>query len=242
MEWLAGWLALQLEAAWTTEQKRRLLAAVPAIYPRRGSLEGFRGFVRIYLENMAGLGPDERAQFPQIVEGFRERQHLLLSARGAAELGHGAPLWSRSIEGRFQADVFAREGDIRLVSTGDPDRDLFHHYAHRFRVFVPAAWIRTATQERTIRRAIDAEKPAHTGYDLCLVEPRFRVGVQSTVGLDTIIGPYPRARLGCRHDATAAPSLPPRSRLGYDTVLACGGGVRARIGSETRAGIDAVLA
>ena len=30
-------------------------------------------------------------------------------------------------------------------------------------------------------------KPAHTRYDLCLVEPRFRVGLQSTVGLDTII-------------------------------------------------------
>ena len=84
--------------------------------------------------------------------------------------------------GRLQLGVYAREGEARLVSTGDPQRDLFHEYAHRFRVFVPAGWVRTAEQERMLRRAIEAEKPAHTAYDLCLVEPRFRVGVQSTVG------------------------------------------------------------
>ena len=63
-----------------------------------------------------------------------------------------------------------------MVSTGDPQRDAFHEYAHRFRVFVPAAWVRSAEDERMVRRAVDAEKPAHTAYELCLVEPRFRVG------------------------------------------------------------------
>lgn len=243
LEWLAGWLALRMEASWTPEQQRRLLAAAPSIYQRRGTLDGVREFVRVYLENVAGLAEGQQAAFPQFVEGFRERQHLLVSLRRGAELGEGAPLWSRSMVGRLQADVFAREGEVRLVSTGDPDRDVFHHYAHQFRVYVPAAWVRTAKQEQAIRRAIDTEKPAHTGYDLCLVEPRFRVGVQSTVGLDTIIGGYPRAQLACRHDTSAASSLPPRNRLGYDTLLVCGGRPRGgRLGPAMRAGIDSVLA
>ena len=73
-----------------------------------------------------------------------------------------------------------------------------------------------------------------------MVEPRFRAGVQSTVGIDTVVGGYPAAQLACTNDTDAAPSRPPRNRLGYDTVL-CGGTVardlqltpRNRIGTNS---------
>jgi phage tail-like protein len=162
----------------------------------------------------------EQLQYPRIVEGFRERRFLQVAMENQANLGQGAPLWGPAMVGRLQLDEFAREGEARLVSTGDPERDVFHEYANRFRVFLPAAWVHTAEEERRVRRALDAEKPAHTYYDLCLVEPRFRVGFQSTVGLDTIIGAFPVARLACPHETDAPPSRPPRHRLGYDTILA----------------------
>ena len=218
--YLARWLALPLEGDWNWEQKRRLLMAAPRLYPRRGTADGLREYLRIYLQNITGLNPDEQQCYPQIVEGFQERQHLMLSVDDLANLGRGVPLWSLSMVGRLQLGVFAREGEVRLVSTGDPQRELFHEYAHRFRVFVPASWVQTAQAERLVRRALDAEKPAHTRYDLCLIEPRFRVGFQSTIGLDTIIGDYPMARLACPHEADVPPSRPPRHRLGYDTILA----------------------
>jgi phage tail-like protein len=216
---LARWLAVPLEGTWEPHQRRRLLQAAPAIAPHRGTPAGVRAWLRVYLENMTGLRLGD-GDYPQLLEGFQERTWLQLAVDRTARLGSGAPLWSPGIVGRLQLDVFAREGEVRLVSTGDPERDVFHQYAHRFRVFVPAAWVRTRDDERMVRRALDTERPAHTAYDLCLVEPRFRVGVQSTVGLDTILGPYPVARLACRHDTDTAPSLPPRHRLGYDTVLA----------------------
>ena len=127
--------------------------------------------------------------------------------------------------GRLQLDEFSREGEVRLVSIGDPQHELFQAYAHRFRVFVPAAWVRTAQAESMVRRALNAEKPAHTSYDLCLVEPRLRVGVQCTVGLDTIVGDVPLTYLACLDkdcvvNAGEAPSRPPHGLLGYDTVLA----------------------
>jgi hypothetical protein len=107
---------------------------------------------------------------------------------------------------------------------------------------VPSAWIRSADDESKLRRAIDAEKPAHTVYDLCLVEPRFRVGVQSTVGIDTVIGGFPRARLGCRDSSQDPPSRQPRNRLGYDMVL---GGARVpaplQLGRSKRMGINSRL-
>jgi phage tail-like protein len=242
LEYLAQWLALPLEGEWTPEQKRNLLAAAPRLYARRGTLAGLRDVLQVYLQNLTALTPAEQRMYPQLVEGFRERQHLMLSREQIAELGHGAPLWSLSVVGRFQFGHYARADEARLVGTGDPEHDLFDEYAHRFRVFIPAAWVPCAEDERKLRRALDAEKPSHTGYDLCLVEPRLRVGVQSTVGLDTIIGDYPVARLACCHE-DAPSSRPPRQRLGYDTVLACrpAAGPGFQLAPTTRVGLDTIL-
>ncbi|HEX7317553.1 MAG TPA: phage tail protein [Pyrinomonadaceae bacterium] len=216
------WLALPLEGDWTAEQKRRLLAAAPQLYPHRGQLAGLRGLVAVYLANLAGMETSDvsRLGFPVIVEGFREREHLFLAAAETARLNQGGALWSASVKRRLQLGVYAQEGEVELVSTGDPERDVFHEYAHSFRVFVPAGWVRTAADERMLRRAIEAEKPAQTRYELCLVEPAFRVGVQSTVEVDTILGETPATALGRGHDPGAAPSRRARGRLGLDTVLA----------------------
>ena len=265
LEWLASWLALPLEGTWNGAQKRRLLEAASAIYfgrwkvtggndeclteiepetaTRRGTREGVRRFLQIYLENMTGLSVDAQGSYPQIVEGFRERQRLLLGLEDVAALGGGTALWGASAVGRLRLDEFAREGEVRLVSTGDPERDLFHEFAHRFRVFVPSAWVRTKSDEEMLRRALNAEKPAHTSFDLCLVEPRFRVGLQSTIGVDTVIGAHPLAQLACHHDLDAPPSRPPRNRLGYDLVLGAPAGdlPTFRVGRETRAGAGTIL-
>jgi phage tail-like protein len=212
LDFLAGWLGLPLEAAWDGEQRRRALRAAPELYPRRGTVDGVEGPLRVYLENMTGLDLGGLG-WPRLVEGFRERWRLLLGA------GPPAPLWSPDVVGRLQVGVYSRAGEARLVSTGDPQRDLFHEHAHRFGVFVPAAWVRSADDERMLRRAVEAEKPAHTKYELCLVEPRLRVGVQCTVGVDTVVGVVPVARLACPGEDVPE-SLPPRGRIGFDTVLA----------------------
>ncbi len=210
LEYLASWFALPLEATWNDEQKRRLLEVVTCIYfgrwkvtgandnclteintansARRGTREGLRRYLKVYLQNITSIEPGEQWGFPQIVEGFRERQRLMLSSGSSAALDRGAPLWSASAVGRLHFGEFAREGEARLVSTGDPEHEIFQEFAHRFRVFVPSCWVRTAKDEEMVRRALQQEKPAHTSYDLGLVEPRFPVGLQSTVGVDTIVG------------------------------------------------------
>jgi hypothetical protein len=58
-----------------------------------------------------------------------------------------------------------------------------------------------------VRAVLDAEKPAHTDYDLCVVEPTFVVGWQARVGVDAVI-PHPPA--SGRYDYAA---------LGRDTRL-----------------------
>jgi phage tail-like protein len=243
LEYLARqWLALSLEGDWTGPQKRRLVSAVPKIYPHRGRPDALRDFLSVYLANIAGLETaDVRSMgFPVIVEGFREREYLYASAGDASALGHGAPLWSATVKRRLQLGVYSTEGEAELVSVGDPEHDVFNQYAHRFRVYMPAAWVRTSSQEGMIRRALDAEKPAHTQYDLCLVDACFRLDAQSTIGLDTIIGEATACELACAACTSAAPSLPPAGRLGYDTVLGTAGDPVA--GAFGIAGKDTVLA
>lgn len=153
----------------------------------------------------------------------------MLSTAGVDRLGAGPPLWSPSAVGRLQLGGYATVGQAQLVSVGDPEHDLFGAYAHRFSVFVPAACVPDLAAERMVRRALDREKPAHTRYELCLVEPRLRVGVQSTVGVDTIVGAYPATRLadaGADAGAGASSSRAPSGRLGFDTLLTGHAGTR----------------
>ncbi len=245
LEYLAKqWLALPLEGDWNQDQKRRLLSEAPKIYPHRGKPGGLRRFIAVYLANMANLPADDvtSAGFPVIVEGFRERRHLFLAADKTGRLGKSGSLWSASVVRRLQIGVFSREGEVELVSTGDPSHDVFHQYAHRFRVMVPASWVRTARDERMIRRAIEAEKPAQTRYDLCLVDARFRIGVQSTVGIDTIIGETPQTALNCPHKTDTPPSLPASGRLGLDTVLTSGPDEVMQLKPGTTIGKSSLLA
>jgi phage tail-like protein len=243
LEQLAGWLALPLEMTWTPVQKRVLLQAFPQILRQRGTVKGVTAYLRAYLRNITGLSTEEMdcyENFPLLVEGFRARRRLTLSQEKGAELTLGGRLWGPGEVGRLQLGVFAQAGEVRLVSTGDPQLDPLEFYAHRFQVYLPAAWVRTAEDERMLRRALDTETPAQAAYDLCLVEPRFRVGIQSTVGIDTIVGGYPQARLAGR-DENWAPSLPPRGRLGCDTILTGGPAEPFKITARTRVGIDTTL-
>jgi hypothetical protein len=68
--------------------------------------------------------------------------------------------------------------------------------------------------------------PAHTAYQLCIVDPQMRIGYQCRVGLDSIIaGPPPTMQLG------------ETAELGVDAVL--GGPHRATLGQGSRVGISA---
>jgi hypothetical protein len=142
---------------------------------------------------MTGLTAAQQGPYPVIIEGYRERARATLPSGDV--LAAGLPLWSAAVVRRLQLDVFATEGEVALISTGDPRRDLYHAHAHRFRVVVPAAWVRDEAAERMLRRAIDAEKPAHTAYELRLLPSRLVVGAQSTIGVDTILGRRPPLQL-----------------------------------------------
>jgi hypothetical protein len=92
---------------------------------------------------------------------------------------------------------------------------------------VPRARVSAPATLARLREVIEREKPAHTTYQLCLVEPGLRVGTQALVGVDTLLGggPAPVTRLG---------EPPPRGLvLGGEPPGRLGGG---RVGRTTRLG------
>ena len=57
--------------------------------------------------------------------------------------------------------------------------------------------VQCASKLAEVVSVLESEKPAHTEYHLCVVEPRMRVGFQARLGIDTLVGgpPVP-TRLG----------------------------------------------
>jgi hypothetical protein len=115
------------------------------------------------------------------------------------------------------------------LNKSDFGMPLFSEAAHLFTILVPAGAFPGQAQREMLQQVIEAEKPAHTDYHLCFVEPRMRVGFQARLGVDSIV----------------ARSRPPlelnESTLGMDAYLeenepTSRVGQSARLGQETRIG------
>jgi phage tail-like protein len=80
----------------------------------------------------------------------------------------------------FQVGVHSRVGTNTRLDGGPP------FYFH-VKVAVPNAGDRDA-QRAVISAVLDLQKPAHTRYTLDVDTPTFQINVNSTVGIDTLLG------------------------------------------------------
>jgi len=110
---------------------------------------------------------------------------------GAGHIGDQAMLWGSKIVNRSQLGDNAQVGVTQLKATQDPLRDPFHVYAHKYTVFVPARAGNTPEKRRSLENLLKNESPAHTLGNIEYVEARFRIGFQSMIGLDSVVGRVP---------------------------------------------------
>jgi phage tail-like protein len=222
LPWLAAWVALSRDPNWPEAHLREQIARAVVGYRRRGTPDGLRDAIRAYTGAEA-----------TILEHFRLRRWVQVGEGTAAvDLGGGAPLWSRDIYQRLQLSSYSQAGAFRLTGRPEPAIEPYEWGANRFSVFFLASPYRAAEVERGVRAVIEREKPAHTDATVCPVFPRFRIGVQARVGVDTVVGTISHLVLGRL------------ATLGYDTILACsqeertlralGSSVRPVVGSTTR--------
>jgi phage tail-like protein len=212
--WLAGWVGMAFEEELPVARRRRLVREAAALYRRRGTADGVARFVSLF------CGVEVR-----VLEHHRLRRWAIA---GRGRLGDSSTLFGPAIVRRLQLDEFSEIGEFRLIDTDDPLRDPFFVYAHRFSLFLLAH-----EEERLMARAQrvgELAKPAHTEVSVAAIEPRLRVGSQSTIGLDTVVGAVPE------------PAHTGDARLGHGLVvgpdLRLGGRRLAQIGTRARVGID----
>jgi phage tail-like protein len=212
LSWLASWIGLTLDRHWPEQKRRRFLKAAGRLFDLRGTPEGLRRELLLFLdmEKNDGCASDQprgRCETPPlncappkkpdgawlppplILEHFKLRRWLFL---GAGRVGDQAELWGKRIVNRSQLDDGAQIGHTQLITSQDPLRDPFHVYAHRFTVFVPACYGATELQRRSLENLLKNGRPAATQSYIEYVEPRFRIGFQSAIGLDSVIARYPQ--------------------------------------------------
>jgi phage tail-like protein len=253
LSWLGSWIGQSMDRHWPEAKRRKFLKNAGRLYNLRGTRTGLRRQLILFL----GIEPEElccpddqprqRCRIapancapvihlpcawqppPLILEHYQLRRWLFL---GAGRLCDEAVLWGKRIINRAQLDESAQVGHSQLITTQDPYRDPFHAYAHKFTVFVPGRYGSDEALRKGLENLLKTESPAHTLYHAQYVEPRFRIGFQSMVGLDAVIARVPQ---GVRLNETQLGRAPVLTGAPRDQ-----GGPSLRIG-ESRIGTTTTL-
>lgn len=215
LEWLASWIGIELDNQIPGSLQRTLVKRWAESAALRGTRFGMWQVLISYLgldslRTRCGCSVGDSCRPPAptcppapppttvwdpphlILEHYQLRRWLEL---GVGRLGDQAVLWGKRVVNRSQLGDGAQAGVTQLKATQDPLRDPFHVYAHRFTVFVPASAGRTPERRRALERLIAREQPTHTQGTIEYVEPRFRIGFQSMIGLDSVVACLPQAPL-----------------------------------------------
>jgi phage tail-like protein len=254
LTWLGSWIGLSLDRHWPEAKRRQFLKRASSLYDLRGTREGLwrQLLLLLAMEAEPNCCPDDQPKLrcrpapancapvvelpcawqppPLILEHFKLRRWLFL---GAGRLGDQAVLWGKQIVNRSQLDANAQVEHTQLITTQDPWRDPFHVYAYKFTVFVPASYRQSDQQRKALENLLRTERPAFTQYQIEYVEPRFRIGFQSMIGLNSVIGRLPE---GVTLNETP---LGPASILGAPPHKQ--GGPSLEIGTDSRIGTTTIL-
>ena len=194
LRWLAAWFALVLNPDWPESKLRSMVKSAFQTYRMRGTVAGLKQVIQDY----AGVEAN-------IVEHFKLRRWPLLSH--AASSQGDTRLWGPGFYKRLQLDSFSNIGSFRLVSGPDPEIDALTWGAHQFTVCYLANPDDFENVQQQVHQVVEREKPAHTRATIYPVFPRFRIGVQATLGIDTVVGGF------------NALVLNRVASLGYDSIL-----------------------
>jgi len=171
LPWLAGFVGLVLDERFNEAVRRRLIEGAVWLFRFRGTVEGLKTFLQIYLDVQV-----------VIIEYFKVR------GLGGALVGAEHPEQGNAVLGAGYRVGLALGSesslvggdDIQFESPGD------ERHAHRFSVLIPA--LLTSEQLDVVNHIIARHRPAHTLFDVCTVEAGMRIGRGLHLELTSIIG------------------------------------------------------
>ncbi|HEX8186467.1 MAG TPA: phage tail protein, partial [Blastocatellia bacterium] len=191
LPWLGSFLDLAFDPAWGPGLRRKVLAALPALYRRRGTIAGLVEAIKL----ITGI------EQPVIQELTAERNWGSVGNNDGKPQQNPALLGAMRLFGRSQARFRLNSsalGKAPLRSYGNPDHDPLLAQVFRFRVLVPPQGLTSESSRRQLERLVTSQKPAHTLATIRIGGEGFILGNTSAVGVDTIFGSLPPPVLGKR--------------------------------------------
>ena len=233
LAWLAGCLGLDLNDNWSEQQQREMIARIFELSGRRGTAEGLRECLRLF------AGVDAIIEEPLLNASWWALPSSDVCCQSCAEGAGAGVTWQgtqNSLLGwttmlapaQPQGAVVGTSAVLdqsQLITDEQFGSPLFADTAYQFSVQVYRSAVMDPGAIAAIRAVVEQEKPAHTSYHLCVIDPLFRVGFQARVGIDTVVSGSPRSLL-----------LGTDQGLGEDTVLA--GSPPSLLGTESRLGVS----
>lgn len=229
LPWLAVWLALEFDENWDEAQQRGNIAKAFERYARRGTAEG----IRLALRDFAGVHCIvEEPLLNSVWWSLPVPADVECCERSSAEwplqtiensvLGFTTRLASADPQGAVVGTTAILD-QSHLITREEYGAPLFIDVAHQFSVLLYRGELKRSEILPRIREIIEREKPAHTAYHLCVIEPRMRIGFQARIGIDAVIGgPPPVLGLGTGRDLRLSGTRPSRigeqSRVGFTSL------------------------
>lgn len=253
LPWLAGWLAVELNEDWDEAKQRRTIAQAFELYGRRGTAEGLREMLRVFGGVNAIIEePIMDASWWSLPAapapcGCRPKTSSCGCGQGTGSCGcskkKGETAWEATensilgvttmlLPASPQGAVLGSSATLdqsHLITNAEFGEPLFSDVAHQFSIQIYRTQLHCAETLPRVQAIIEREKPAHTEYHLCVIEPTMRVGYQAQVGKDAVVGgPASQVLL---HEGM---KLDRKSSLGGQPAGTLGD--QSRVGVSTRVG------
>jgi len=200
LEWLASWIGVAFDSAYTEKQRRELLMATPELYRRRGTVRGLGLALDLATNGAVGRGQIV------ILEDWRMRR-TFATILGADLSDADDPLIAgiarsgNSFVGDtlFLGDPYRKEFLALFADTLPKSRSearaveaFFDGLAYRVTILVHQEI--NPQDLSLVRRVAALETPAHVAVRIEPATNAFRAGVSSLVGVDTYLAPKPAPR------------------------------------------------
>jgi phage tail-like protein len=231
LPFLAGCMGLELDRNWDVAEQRHIIGQIFRLSGQSGTVAGLRESLRLF------AGIDAVIEEPLLQAAWWRLPDTGgccgTCAAHATESGAEPPNGDTSVLGWTTMLAPAQPHGAVVGSSAVLDQShlitdeqfgapLFSDLAYRFSVGVYRSDVMRPEALSRIEAVVERERPAHTAYRICVIDASFRIGLQSRLGIDTVVGGPPRSlELGTGQflgkDATLAGPAP--SLLGADSSL-----------------------
>ncbi|WP_380677703.1 phage tail protein [Salinigranum sp. GCM10025319] len=179
LSWLGGWLALSPDETWSTADERTLVRRAPDLFKARGTRQGLRELLSIYLDDPA---------FPPAWEWALDRQAAAIETQVAAgELSADA---AERLNAVLDRPLYIWEQDDLSCIDEPAVRTLYEKLLPCPQCFAVLVWpFLDEPARREVERLVDTTSPAHATGNVIPLEPSFRLtGEAGDTGHHTFLG------------------------------------------------------